>query len=181
MSVNKSLLIPLFIFVLLVVLLGYGFSLKDPHLLPSQLVDQRFPEFSLADLHGAATTRGNSDIIGSVALVNVWATWCPNCLVEHPELTRIANEENVPIIGINYNDDSEKARAWLVRHGDPYAFHIVDDQGRLAIDLGVYGAPETFVVDAEGVIRYRHVGTVTNLVWEQMLEPIISLLKDAAG
>ena len=96
-------------------------------------------------------------------------------------MTRIANEENVPIIGINYNDDSEKARAWLVRHGDPYAFHIVDDHGRLAIDLGVYWAPETFVVDAEGVIRYRHVGTVTSLVWEQMLEPIISLLKDAAG
>ena len=181
MTLNKSLLIPLFVFVLLVVLLAYGFSLKDPHLLPSQLIDQPFPEFSLADLHEEGRTRDNRDVNGTIALVNVWATWCPNCLVEHPELTRIARDEGIPIIGVNYNDDSEKARAWLVRYGDPYVFHLVDNQGRLAIDLGVYGAPETFVVDAEGVIRFRHVGAVTNSVWQQTLAPVISILRDSRG
>ncbi len=177
MKENKSLLVPLVLFVLLVALLGRGFGLKDPHLLPSELIDRPFPEFALAKLHDADRTITADHIRGRISLVNVWATWCPNCLVEHPELTRVAREEGVTLIGVNYNDESIKARAWLERNGDPYRFHIVDDQGTLAISLGVYGAPETFVVDADGVIRYRHVGAVTHKVWLNRLSPAIELLK----
>ena len=178
---NKSLLIPLVVFILLVTLLAFGFGLKDPHFLPSELINRPFPQFELEDLHESGNNVTVDHIKGKISLVNVWATWCPNCLIEHPELTRVAREEGIPLIGVNYNDESEKARAWLARYGDPYQFHIVDNDGRLAIDLGVYGAPETFVVDAGGVIRYRHVGAVTRQVWDDTLAPVIRLLKSGSG
>ncbi len=177
---TKRLLIPLVVFVLLVIFLALGFRLKDAHLLPSALINKPFPEFALADLLRADLTRSRQAFIGRVSLVNVWATWCPNCLIEHPELLRISREEQVPLYGINYNDDADKAVAWLQRHQDPYVFSIVDDAGSLAIDLGVYGAPETFVVDAAGVIRFRHVGPVTPLVWRQQIRPVIELLRRRA-
>ena len=120
------------------------------------------------------------DLKGEVALVNVWATWCPNCLVEHPELMRIAHEEGVPIYGINYNDDPIKAQRWLERHGNSYRLNIVDQEGKLGIDLGIYGAPETFVIDANGVIQFKHVGVVTPELWRQTLEPLIEQLREAS-
>ncbi len=178
MTLNKSLLIPLGVFVGLVILLALGFGLRDPHFLPSQLIDKPFPVFSLAELSNPERTISTDDVDGEISLVNVWATWCAACLVEHPELVRISREEGVRVIGVNYNDESIKARAWLARHGNPYAFTIVDNAGTLAIDLGVYGAPETFVVDADGVIRYRHVGAVTNDVWNDTLAPVIALLNE---
>jgi cytochrome c biogenesis protein CcmG, thiol:disulfide interchange protein DsbE len=178
--VTKSLFIPLGVFVLLVILLALGFGLKDPHFLPSELIDKPFPEFTLADLHDDRVVTEQA-LTGRVSLVNVWATWCPSCLVEHPELTRIAQDEGVPLIGINYNDDTVKARRWLARHGNPYQFHIVDDTGQLAIKLGVYGAPETYIVDTAGVIRYRHVGAVTTEVWNNTLAPAIQLIQAGAG
>ncbi len=174
---NKNLLIPLGVFLLLVVFLGLGFQLRDPHFLPSELIDRPFPEFELVDLHDGSVVRSRRDLVGEISLVNVWATWCPNCVIEHPELVRIAAEEGVPIYGVNYNDDTLKAIAWLQRRKDPYQFSLVDDEGRLAIDLGVYGAPETFVLDEKGVIQYRHVGTVTNEVWRQDLLPVIEHLR----
>ena len=174
---NKNLLIPLGVFLLLVVFLGLGFQLRDPHFLPSELIDRPFPEFELVDLHDGSVVRSRRDLVGEISLVNVWATWCPNCVIEHPELVRIAAEEGVPIYGVNYNDDTPKAIAWLQRRKDPYQFSLVDDEGRLAIDLGVYGAPETFVLDEKGVIQYRHVGTVTNEVWRQDLLPVIVHLR----
>jgi cytochrome c biogenesis protein CcmG/thiol:disulfide interchange protein DsbE len=119
-------------------------------------------------------------LVGEVALLNVWATWCPSCIAEHGELTRIFESTGLRIIGINYNDDPDAARAWLKRWGDPYALHVVDQAGTLAIDLGVYGAPETFVIDAAGVIRYRHVGVVTQKVYEETLGPMIQDLQDAS-
>ncbi len=180
-SLKKSLLVPLAVFVLLVLFLGLGFQLKDPHLLPSALIDQPFPSFSLHDLHEQGVMRTQDELSGQVSLVNVWATWCPNCLIEHPELMRVAQEENVPIYGVNYNDDSVKARAWLKRHSDPYRFSIVDDEGRLAIDLGVYGAPETFIVDHMGTIRFRYVGPVTPDVWQKQLQPVVELLRAQAN
>ena len=180
-GVSNSLLIPLGVFVLLVAVLAAGFRLNDTHFLPSQLIDQPFPEFSLQALHDPKRQLSSADITGQVALVNVWATWCPSCLLEHPELMRISREEGIPLYGINYNDDSEKARRWLVRHKDPFAFSIVDDKGKLGIDLGVYGAPETFVLDARVVIRYRHVGEVTQLVWRETLRPIVDLLQAEAA
>ena len=174
---NKNLLIPLGVFLLLVVFLGLGFQLRDPHFLPSELIDRPFPEFELVDLHDGSVVRSRGDLVGEISLVNVWATWCPNCVIEHPELVRIAAEEGVPIYVVNYNDDTPKAIAWLQRRKDPYQFSLVDDEGRLAIDLGVYGAPETFVLDEKGVIQYRHVGTVTNEVWRQDLLPVIEHLR----
>jgi len=176
-SVNKSLLIPLAVFVALVLVLAVGFKLDDPHFLPSELIDQQFPEFSMNELNTPDRIVTHEDLKGQVALVNVWATWCPNCLIEHPELLRISREEGLPLYGINYNDESVKARRWLVRHNNPFEFNIVDDKGKLGIDLGVYGAPETFVLDANGVIQYRHVGPVTRRVWEETLRPVVDLLQ----
>ena len=178
MTLNRSLLIPLGVFIVLVVFLALGFGLKDPHLLPSELINKPFPAFALKDLHDPDRIRTREDLIGEIALVNVWGTWCPNCVIEHPELLRISREEGIRIFGINYNDDTAKAVVWLERRQDPYVFSIVDDEGRLAIDLGVYGAPETFVIDAKGVIRFRHVGPVTEDLWHDVLVPVIGLLRD---
>ena len=181
MTFNKSLLIPLGVFALLVISLALGFRLQNPHLLPSALIDKPFPEFELADLHQGDLARTVADLTGQIGLVNVWATWCPNCLIEHPELLRISRETDLPLYGVNYNDDNEKALAWLARHEDPYEFSIVDDKGTLAIDLGVYGAPETFVLDANGVIRFRYVGPVTPEVWQETLLPVVELLRETSG
>ncbi|MBT3462235.1 MAG: DsbE family thiol:disulfide interchange protein [Gammaproteobacteria bacterium] len=177
---KQSVLIPVFVFAGIVVLLWFGFQLSDPHLLPSQKLNDPVPEFELPNLMQVDQTLTAADLTGEVSLLNVWATWCPSCIAEHGELTRIFETTGLRIIGVNYNDDSEAARAWLKRWGDPYAFHIVDESGTLAIDLGVYGAPETFVVDAGGVIRYRHVGVVTQKVFEETLTPLIQNLKDAS-
>ena len=177
MTFNKSLLIPLGVFALMVVFLALGFGLKDPRLLPSVLIDKPFPKFELEDLRQPGRLRTIADISGEVSLVNVWATWCFNCLIEHPELLRISRETDVPLYGVNYNDDNAKALSWLSRHENPYEFSIVDDEGTLAIDLGVYGAPETFVLDANGVIRFRHVGPVTPEVWRQTLLPVVEHLQ----
>lgn len=177
-SLNKSLLIPLFVFVVLVITLGVGFSLKDPHILPSELIDRPFPDFVAAELHELNRKVTREDLKGEVSLVNVWATWCPNCVIEHPELVRISKEEGVPLYGVNYNDDVQKAQAWLRRYENPFVFNIVDDEGKLGIDLGVYGAPETFIVDAAGVIQYKHVGPVSRHIFETKMKPIIEQLKD---
>ena len=177
----KSLLIPLGIFVGLVIILAAGFTLKDPHLLPSQMVDKPFPTFKLHELKDPQRILTRDDIKGEVALVNVWATWCPNCVMENPEMLRISQKEGIPIYGIDYNDESGQAIEWLKQNGDPYRFNIVDDQGTLGIDLGVYGAPETFVVDHNGVIQHRHVGPVTREVYEDELLPIIKHLREGAS
>ncbi len=176
-GVNKSLLIPLLVFVLLVITLGVGFSLKDPHILPSELIDRPFPEFRAAELHNPDRTLTRADLMGEVSLVNVWATWCPNCVIEHPELLRISKEEGVPLYGVNYNDEVRKAQAWLRRYENPFKFNIVDDNGKLGIDLGVYGAPETFIVDAEGVIQYKHVGPVNRYIFDTEMKPVIEQLR----
>ena len=115
-----------------------------------------------------------------MALVNVWATWCVSCRVEHPFLTQLALG-GVPIYGINLKDVDAKALAWLAELGDPYRFSIVDEEGSLGLDLGVYGAPETYVIDRQGIIRYRHVGVVNEQVWVQVLEPIVRELKGDRG
>lgn len=177
----RSLLIPLGIFVVLVIALGAGFTLRDPHLLPSQMIDKPFPQFKLAALNDPHRTLTRQDIKGKVALVNVWATWCPNCEMENPEMLRIAKDVGIPIYGIDYNDDPAKAVQWLKENGDPYRFNIVDDRGTLGINLGVYGAPETFIVDANGVIQHRHVGPIDREIFENELLPIIKHLQRQAG
>lgn len=167
---------PVAVFLPLAAVLYLGFSLRDPQLLPSALLDKPFPEFDLPLL----ATEGRADraaLLGQPRLVNVWATWCPTCLAEHGELLRIGAQTGLSIVGINYKDDAAGAVAWLRRHGDPYDFSIVDANGDLGVDLGVYGAPETFLVDAEGVIRHKHVGAVTPAVWRRSIAPALDALR----
>jgi len=164
-----KLFLPLLIFVVLAGFLYRGLSL-DPMALPSALIDKPLPAFTLTALaDGRELSR--EDVIGEPALFNVWATWCISCRAEHPYLQRLA-DSGVPIYGINYKDEDEAARRWLRELGDPYRANIVDREGTLGVDLGVYGAPETYLVDAAGVIRYRHVGVVDDRVWRDTLEPI---------
>ncbi|MCY4013381.1 MAG: DsbE family thiol:disulfide interchange protein [Gammaproteobacteria bacterium] len=167
---------PLLGFATLAVVLYLGFSLRDPHLLPSALLDQPFPSFDLPVLGSGDRRATRLDLVGEVRLVNVWATWCPTCLAEHDELKRI-RDTGLSVVGINYKDDSADAVAWLARHGDPYAFSVVDTDGDLGVDLGVYGAPETFLLDVDGVIRYKHVGAVDEMVWRKEIAPAIAAIQ----
>lgn len=164
-----KLFIPLGLFFVLSLLLFRGLSL-DPQELPSALINRPLPTFALPAL-GEERTLRPADVTGEPALFNVWATWCVACRVEHPYLQQLA-EEGVPIYGINYKDDSAAAQKWLRNLGDPYRANIVDREGTLGLDLGVYGAPETYFVDAEGVVRYRHVGVIDERLWKGRLEPI---------
>lgn len=168
-------LLPLTAFAALVAILYLGFSLRDPHLLPSALLDKPFPPFDLPRLHESGRA-SRSDLLGAPRLVNVWATWCPTCLAEHAELMRIRANTGLSIIGVNYKDEGEEAIAWLNRHGNPYDFNIVDSSGDLGVELGVYGAPETFLVDAQGVVRRKHVGAITSAVWRDYFAPALRTL-----
>ena len=170
MSFRNRLFIPLVVFVVLVAFLGLGFGLKDPHLLPSVLIDKPLPRFRLVDLHDAGRTRSREDLLGEICLLNVWATWCFSCRVEHPYLLELA-EKGITIYGLNYKDEPAKASQWLVDLGNPYSETVVDHNGEFGLDLGVYGAPETYVIDAEGVVRHRHVGVVDEQVWLEQLQP----------
>ncbi len=173
------LFIPLAIFIALAALLFRGLAL-DPTAMPSALIDDPVPEFSLSDLRDPERLLNREALLGEVALLNVWGTWCPSCLVEHPFLIKLAEREKLPIIGLAYKDDRDKALQWLARLGDPYVVTIFDPDGTLGIDLGVFGAPETYVLDHRGVIRYKHVGVVNEQVWQERLEPLIGELRRQA-
>ena len=164
--------IPLVAFVILAGLLFRGLSI-DPTELPAARLGQFFPEFSQPEL-----STGRSISVEALALrpalVNVWATWCYSCRVEHPYLIARA-QQGVPIYGLNYKDDSAKAREWLSQLGDPYQLNIVDVEGSVGLDLGVYGAPETYVLDADGVIAHRHVGVLNEEVFLRDFSPWFSL------
>lgn len=163
--------VPVVLFLALVALLWHGFKLDDPHQLPSELIGQPFPAFNMLRLDGITATE--KDLTGQVALVHVWATWCPTCLSEHAMLLEIDKTYKLPIYGVNYKDDTKKAQQWLAKLGNPYAFNLIDSTGQLGIHLGVYGAPETFVVDAMGIIRYRRVGDVNERIWADELLPVL--------
>ena len=163
-----KLFLPLLAFLVLAVFLFRGLSL-DPTALPSARIGQPLPAFSLPALESGEQLSPAS-LEGEPALLNVWATWCYSCRVEHPYLLQLA-DRGVAIYGLNYKDDASKARAWLGELGDPYRQTVVDSEGSLGLDLGVYGAPETYVIDASGVVRYRHVGVVNEQVWNEVLAP----------
>jgi cytochrome c biogenesis protein CcmG/thiol:disulfide interchange protein DsbE len=169
MGPRFKLFIPLILFGVMALFLFRGLAL-DPKELPSALIDRPLPEFSLPAL-GEDRMLSQADIAGQVALLNVWATWCPSCRVEHPYLQQLA-DQGVPIFGVNYKDEDVAAQRWLDQLGDPYRANIVDREGSLGLDLGVYGAPETYLVDAAGIIRYRHVGVVDERVWRTILQPV---------
>jgi cytochrome c biogenesis protein CcmG, thiol:disulfide interchange protein DsbE len=159
--------IPLLIFFVMGIFLWRGLQL-DPSELPSALIDKPMPSFNLSSVYDENTRLSEQQLKGKPALLNVWATWCPTCKQEHEQLNRIAREEGVTIYGINYKDERAKAQDWLTRYEDPYVLNIYDDKGTLGLDLGVYGAPETYILDKDGIIRYRHVGEVNEKVWAKL-------------
>ncbi|HEY5717722.1 MAG TPA: DsbE family thiol:disulfide interchange protein [Motiliproteus sp.] len=179
MNVRRLLLfLPVVVAIVLGLFLWKGLSM-DPRELPSALIGKPFPEFSIASLQDPERKLTRADLVGKPALVNVWATWCPACKVEHPQLMSIARREGIPIYGINYKDDRAAAQTWLRSYQNPYQFNIFDEKGSLGFDLGVYGAPETYILDAKGVIRYRLAGPIDIRVWEEMRAIIHSLQKES--
>ena len=157
--------------------LGYGLT-RDASELPSVLIDQPMPGFDLAALDGVETPGfATRDLGGEVALVNVFASWCAPCRVEHPVLTRLAETRGIPLYGINYKDEATDAAGWLAELGNPYRRIGVDPEGRTGIELGLTGVPETYVVDAEGRIRYRHAGPITPEDVDDTLMPLIEELR----
>ena len=158
-------ILPLTLFVGLIVVLFSFLSKKDGQL-ETVLIDKSFPEFSIASLSDDSEILTKDDISQLPALINVWATWCIACRVEHPFLMELKEESVLTIYGLNYKDNRNKALDLLKRDGNPFEFSIYDFDGRLAIDLGVYGAPETFFIDKNGLIRERHVGVIDKKVWE---------------
>jgi cytochrome c biogenesis protein CcmG/thiol:disulfide interchange protein DsbE len=178
MGPRLKLFVPLILFAVLALFLFRGLAL-DPREMPSALIDKPLPEFSLPSL-GQDQLILRSDVVGRVVLLNVWATWCVSCRVEHPYLHQLA-DLGVPIYGVNYKDDDADALRWLGQLGNPYVANIVDGDGTLGLDLGVYGAPETYLVDAAGVIRYRHVGVVDDRVWRTILQPLYEELSAGVG
>ena len=169
MGPRLKLFVPLAMFTLLAAFLFRGLSL-DPKEMPSALIDQPLPQFSLP-LLGDKGELARDDVVGKVSLFNVWATWCISCRVEHPYLQQLA-DAGIPIYGINYKDEDAEALLWLKELGNPYIANVADRDGELGLDLGVFGAPETYLVDAAGVIRYRHVGVVNERVWSTILQPL---------
>lgn len=162
-------LLPLVLFLALALLL-LSRNGSDPSFLPSARLGQPVPAFQLTSLTEPQQTLTADIFKGDVTLLNVWATWCVSCLVEHPVLMRLA-ESGVHIVGVNYKDDRQAALAWLQNNGDPYRRIVFDERGDLGLDLGVYGAPETYLIDRSGHIRYRSVGVLDDKAWSQELKP----------
>lgn len=167
-------LIPLALFAGLAVFLAIGLT-RDPSILPSELIDRPLPEFEIETLAGDPVS--TNELKGEVALVNVFGSWCVACLAEHPLFMELDAQPDFVMIGVNWRDTREKANQWLARHGDPYDLILFDPDSRLAIDLGVTGAPETFVIDSAANIRFKHTGIVTEEVWENRLQPLIEDLR----
>ena len=178
-SGNRSLLylLPAVVFVVLCGFLLRGLSL-DPALVPTALIDKAVPHFDLAPLDSQASPLASADLSGEVTLVNVFASWCGPCRIEHPLLMEIAGMDNINLYGINYKDDPAIARDWLTELGDPFTRIGADRDGRVAIELGVYGVPETFLIDREGRVRYKHVGPISEEVWSRELLPLIRNLRE---
>lgn len=176
-----KLLLPLLLFVVLALVFWQVLKREgyDPQYLPSALIDRPVPAFELQALADAGTLLSNADLPSQPFLLNVWATWCISCRVEHPYLNKLARA-GVPVVGLNYKDDRDKAVKWLDDLGNPYRFNLFDMDGRLGLDLGVYGAPETYLVDGDGVVRLKHVGVVNDEVWRDKLAPAYQRLQESS-
>jgi len=168
-------LLPLGLFLLAAIFLYRGLY-SDPRELESVLVDQPLPAFQAEDLFEPGRLHDSQVLRGQPRLLNVWATWCPTCHQEHAFLRQLA-QQGVPLVGVNYKDDRAKAVAWLARLGNPYVLSLFDGDGRIGLELGVYGAPEPYLLDSQGIIRYRHVGALTAEVWQTRLKSRFEALK----
>jgi cytochrome c biogenesis protein CcmG/thiol:disulfide interchange protein DsbE len=168
-------LIPLVILFGLVWFLGTGLKL-DPKEVPSPLIGKPAPSFELTRLDNATKTIRNTDLLGKVWMLNVWASWCAACRQEHPLLVDFARQKQLPIYGLNYKDDRLAGLRWLANFGNPYEASLYDQDGRVGIDFGVYGVPETFIIDRQGVIRFKQIGPVTPEVLRTQIEPLVRQL-----
>ena len=168
-------LLPLGIFGLLVILLAIGLTM-DPKKVPSPLIEQTAPPFTLKKLHNPGQTFSPTDFNGKVWVLNVWASWCVSCRAEHAVITRLANMQLVDVIGLDYKDQPEDGRRWLQQFGDPYTFSVIDLDGRAGIDWGVYGVPETFIIGKDGLVKYKHIGPVTDQSLQDEIVPRIKAL-----
>jgi cytochrome c biogenesis protein CcmG/thiol:disulfide interchange protein DsbE len=149
----------------------------NPREVPSPLIGKAAPAFDLPVLHQPDKRFSPADMRGKVWLLNVWASWCESCRDEHPLLVELSKKGTLPILGLNYKDKSEDARLWLKRFGDPYQLSVADADGRIGIDYGVYGVPETYLIDAQGVIRYKRIGAITPAVLQEKILPLLAELK----
>ncbi|KFL36543.1 DsbE family thiol:disulfide interchange protein [Arenimonas donghaensis] len=172
-------LLPLLAFVALALLLGVGVMMnsgKDTSAIPSPLVGKPAPDFALPVLDEPGRIVSRADLLGEPYLLNVWGSWCPACRDEHPVITELAKSGRIRVIGYDYKDEADDARRWLAQFGNPYALVITDVEGRAALDWGIYGAPESFLVDAQGVIRWKFVGPLTPDVVQTQLLPALESL-----
>jgi cytochrome c biogenesis protein CcmG, thiol:disulfide interchange protein DsbE len=167
---------PFLVFVVLAVFLYVGLGL-NPHEVPSPLIDKPAPAFALPQLHDPAKRLSTQDMKGKVWLLNVWASWCVSCREEHPVLMSLASRNIVPIIGLDYKDKNEDGEAWLRSGGDPYTLIATDADGRVGIDYGVYGVPETYLIDKQGVIRFKQIGAITHENLQRKILPLIAELQ----
>ena len=163
------------VFVALVLLLAVGLRL-NPREVPSPLIGKPAPAFELPLLMEPDKKFSEKTMLGRVWILNVWASWCPPCLVEHPVVTQVSRSGMAPVIGLNYKDKPEDALPWLKRNGDPYELIVFDGNGRIGIDYGVYGVPETYIIDRQGVIRYKHIGPLTADVVQKEMDPLVRKL-----
>ena len=167
--------LPLALFVVLVGFLAVGLKL-DPREVPSPLIGKPAPGFALTRLDDEAKTIRREDMLGKVWMLNVWASWCAACRDEHPHLVAFSRTKQVPILGLNYKDTRRDGLGWLARFGDPYDASLFDVDGRVGIDFGVYGVPETFIIDKQGVIRFKQIGPVTPDILQTRILPLIKEL-----
>lgn len=174
----KRFLLPLGVFVGLLIFLGIGLRL-NPHEIPSPFIGKPAPQFKLSQLSDAAASIGPPDMAGKVWLLNVWASWCEACHDEHPALLAFSRQGVLPIVGLNYKDKRSDGNRWLQRFGNPYQASAFDEDGRVGIDYGVYGVPETFLIDKRGVIRLKFIGVLTPEIIEQKFIPLIQELNRA--
>ena len=169
--------LPLVLFGALAALLFAGIRLnqvRDPDAIPSPLIGKSIPAFALPTLHDPARIVKSEELRGVPFLLNVWGSWCPECRVEHPLIDALARSGRLRVIGYNYKDAPDDAKRWLQQFGDPYALILADESGRSAIDFGIYGAPESFLVDANGIVRFKHVGALTSQVIERDILPLVA-------
>lgn len=175
-------LLPLGVFVALMGLLFTGlFTAEQRDQIDSPLIGRPMPSFELPTLHDQGRRVSKNQMLGQPFVLNVWGSWCPSCRVEHPLITRMGREIDVPLVGLNWKDERPAALRWLNQFGDAWDFHLFDQPGDLGIDLGVYGAPETFLIDHTGVIRHKHIGPVTEESYSEIVQRVTQLKLEASN
>ncbi|MDC1529414.1 DsbE family thiol:disulfide interchange protein [Gammaproteobacteria bacterium] len=177
MNRRLKLFIPVVFFIMMAGFLLFGLT-RDPNIVPSALVDKPLPEFSLPSLYPEAGEFSRADVVGDILIVNIWGSWCLPCHIEHPFLLEMSEQDpSLTFVGISYDDSMAEDRLFLEERGNPFDYNVVDLGGSLRIDLGVTGAPETFLVDANGMILYRHIGAIDSTIWKNTFEPLLAQIR----